>query len=290
MSDSLPPIPQWSPDGQWWWDGVRWVHRSNLPPSSAPVRTPTPVQPVAARERRRRRGLGSSLATLVIVGIAAAVAWAYLNPSPLNPPSTTDFPTEAAVNSWDGGVDEIQAIQHHYLILHSPCAEGTGFHIASDLVLTATHVVTCQNSGVTVVGSQGNVSAGITEQDPSYDVTELTTSSTTTNSHVFKLFNGRPARGQTLWELCAVGVGGPQAVYEVTVVNPSAPLEETDTSGTVEYNVPDAINLNGGNHDGCSGAPLVDGADHVVGMIVAGDESTSVAAISSVDIRVWLGM
>jgi len=267
------------------------VHRSNLPPASAPLRAPASIQPIAARERRRRRrGLGSSVATLVVVSVLAAGAWAYLNPSPLNPPSTTNSPSEATVNSWDGGVDEVQAIQHHYVIFDSPCAEGSGFRVGSGLVLTATHVLTCQNGGVTVAGSQGNISAGISKQDPGYDVTELTTANTTNSGQVFTLFNGRPARGQDLWELCAQGVGGPQAVYQVTVISPSAALEETDDSGNVLYNLPDAIQLTGGDHPGCSGAPLVDGADHVVGMIVAGSQSGAVSAISSEDIRAWLGM
>lgn len=28
MSTDPPPPPQWSPDGEWWWNGVEWVHRS----------------------------------------------------------------------------------------------------------------------------------------------------------------------------------------------------------------------------------------------------------------------
>ena len=26
--NSPPPPPQWSPDGEWWWNGAEWVHRS----------------------------------------------------------------------------------------------------------------------------------------------------------------------------------------------------------------------------------------------------------------------
>jgi hypothetical protein len=35
-----PPVPQWSADSQWWWDGVTWVHRSCVEPGY-PVQGPT---------------------------------------------------------------------------------------------------------------------------------------------------------------------------------------------------------------------------------------------------------
>ncbi len=283
MPDGPPPVPQWSADGQWWWDGLAWVHRSHL-------QSPPLQQPVARRSRRQR-GLGSSLATLVVVAaVAGGGWWMYFHPSPLNPPSTSDSPNEATVNSWDTGVDEIDAIQHHLEIFDSPCGKGSGFYISPSLLLTASHVLSCQNAGVTIHGPRGNVSAGIAKQDPGYDASELnTTSASTSAASIFSLFNGRPARGQQVWELCAQGVGGPQAVYEATVVSPSGPVEETDDSGNVEYNVPDVIQLTGGAHPGCSGGPLVDGADQVLGMIVAGNSSGAVAAISSEDLRAWLG-
>jgi hypothetical protein len=32
--------PQWSPDGQWWWDGTRWRPRNEPVPAPAPVQMP----------------------------------------------------------------------------------------------------------------------------------------------------------------------------------------------------------------------------------------------------------
>jgi hypothetical protein len=36
--------PQWSPDGQWWWDGTRWRPRNEPAPAPAPAYT-VPPQP-----------------------------------------------------------------------------------------------------------------------------------------------------------------------------------------------------------------------------------------------------
>lgn len=40
-----PPPPQFSPDGLYWWDGVRWTPRSSLPPVAPPPLYPPPPPP-----------------------------------------------------------------------------------------------------------------------------------------------------------------------------------------------------------------------------------------------------
>lgn len=38
-----PPPPQFSPDGLYWWDGVRWMPRAAVPPAAPPYAHPPPT-------------------------------------------------------------------------------------------------------------------------------------------------------------------------------------------------------------------------------------------------------
>src|ERR1700730_1640796 len=67
---------QWSTDGQWWWDGVRWRHFSEtMPPPPVGYGLPPPVPGYAAIALTPSPGLRIFL--LVVLSIAAMITGAF---------------------------------------------------------------------------------------------------------------------------------------------------------------------------------------------------------------------
>jgi hypothetical protein len=64
-----PPSPQWSTDGEWWWDGSSWMHRSAFPAqvSSRHVAKPPRVK------SQKSSCLGVPVGFLVLLAIGYVV-------------------------------------------------------------------------------------------------------------------------------------------------------------------------------------------------------------------------
>jgi len=74
----LPPPPQYSPDGRWWWDGTRWIPVVPPPGSSQPPGPPYGWNPRPEPHHWSHRPVGSTGLTLGVLAAIAAVVIAYL--------------------------------------------------------------------------------------------------------------------------------------------------------------------------------------------------------------------
>lgn len=69
--------PQYSPDGQWWWDGTRWVPAAQAPQPTWPAATPQqpfPAYQPVAPEKTDGKAVGSLISSVVwVCGIGSVV-------------------------------------------------------------------------------------------------------------------------------------------------------------------------------------------------------------------------
>ncbi len=186
------------------------------------------------------------------------------------------IPTEAQLQGWQQRLSEVT---YGLFTVH----QGTAFWTDASHLVTASHVVTLDRTSVTL-NLQGT--AQVSARDSVYDQALLAAGSPPAPdpTAVFQLSDSRPAIGEPLWGLCAVG---PQFVVPLTVSDPSAKWSGTPLEDTATYSFSDALLLTGQAHQGCGGGPVVDGTGRVVGEIIAASNGTTVAVLS-VDIRTWL--
>lgn len=84
------PHPRYTPDGRWFWTGVRWVPAADVLNPAPPQ--PPPAPPPAPPSRPWRVWIAASLAVLLAVGATAGlVATTRPHPGPAHPPASRIF-------------------------------------------------------------------------------------------------------------------------------------------------------------------------------------------------------
>ena len=286
-----------SPDGRLVWNGSEWL------PVTSPlhVERRSPEATRAARApTRSRAGPAAALGLIVGFAVAGGLLWMYLNPSPLNPPTTWAVPSSAEVNGWVSDVRLLQAQKQtpHAILFFLPpsvtaLGGGGGFFIDSQHLVTADHVAQYPGSNVVVVQTKdgGTHPATILRVDASEDVAVLQVDRVIASSDVLPIGNARPARGQDLWAICSAAANGGTAPFaeEMSVTSPSESVTLLDPATKATQTIPDALVLApvavdaSAIAEGCSGGPVLDGAGDVVGLIDGGVPGGATAvAISSI--------
>jgi len=175
---------------------------------------------------------------------------------------------------------------------------GTAFYVSPELALTAEHV-TAGNTG-SYVSIDGQVFLRVSSEAPTLDVTLLTphramltatvAAKTPLPTVYHPLLDRRPAVGEQFTALCRYDARAPITPVVAMVTNSRTTILELFKDGSTRP-VPGMTLrvLSGDSHEGCSGAPLVDGDGHTLGVVVTGDDAgDSMGVVSSVDIRACL--
>lgn len=168
---------------------------------------------------------------------------------------------------------------------------GTGFAISPQITLTAQHVV--RDAVDPIVWAGTGRAERILATDPGLDVAALVSWPPVvvdwTPPVPLNLATTRPAVGSAAWALCRYSNSAPPQRVQLTVVYAGGQQREALPDGRVRP-VP-AMQLqevSGEVHPGCSGAPVVDAAGQVIGLVVTRSSSGAVGVVSSVDVEAWL--
>lgn len=177
-------------------------------------------------------------------------------------------------------------------------SRGTGFYVSPGVAITAQHVTVGHLGPRAHVGN--SVALDITSEAPGLDITLLTPyhgwltatvpAATPLPTVYHPLENRRPAVGEQLTALCRYNRDLPISPVQMVVTNPDTMVVEYLPMPSVPRVVPGiALQvLSGDEHEGCSGAPIVDATGGTVAVVLTGNATGGVGAASTVDIIPWL--
>lgn len=206
-------------------------------------------------------------------------------------PSTGTGVLSDGVVTVDATVDEVFGMATYL-------SRGTAFYISPTLAMTAQHV-TMGHLGPRVTAGNA-IGLDVTSEAPGLDVTFLTPyhgmltatvpAATPLPTVYHPLEARRPAVGEQLTALCRYDRDQAITPVQVVVTNPQTTVTEYLDEVNITRQVPGmGLQVTAGDeHQGCSGAPIVDATGGTVGVVLTGNGHGGMGAASSADIIPWL--